>query len=59
MISFEDGRRGQKTISKKGTGTADGASPLLRNRGNRTPVELFLADVAGWESHVIRLVQAV
>jgi len=28
------------------------------NRENRSPIELFLADVAGWEPHIIRLVQA-
>ena len=28
------------------------------NRENRSPIELFLVSVAGWEPHVIRLVQA-
>ncbi|MGE3778394.1 MAG: hypothetical protein AB7F89_14500 [Pirellulaceae bacterium] len=28
------------------------------SRENRSPIELFLADVASWEPHIIRLVQA-
>jgi hypothetical protein len=31
---------------------------LLQSRGNKTAIELFLADVAGWEQHVVRLVEA-
>lgn len=34
------------------------AGKALLSRENRSPIELFLADVASWEPHIIRLVQA-
>jgi hypothetical protein len=59
-MRFELSLPGEKCLisrKKPTTENDDGLLPKV-SRGNRSPVELFLASVANWDAKVIRLVQA-